>query len=164
MKFFFDYVAPSTDNKRPVRVCCVGGRGVSVPISAIVLVVIAVACGLILIIVNVKVTVFKEKFLRGCLRKVLPIFCLKLVLGVFYIAFVAVLMFRPLLTGTVLVGNVGLLRQFRLVEGGRKQLGGLRTSVSACQGATTCLGGGPLIVIGMVRVAFVRHVTLFTMA
>lgn len=132
--------------------------------SALILVVIAVACGVILIIVNLKLVVFNEKFVEARVCRVHRVFCLKANLGIFYITSVLLLMFRPILTHSVLIGKVRLLRGVRLVQRGDAEVRGLGTSVSRCRAATICLGSRVVILIGMFTVALFREFTLFATA
>lgn len=114
--FFYSCITPSASGGQPAQIYYMRRKGISVPVSTLVLMVVTITYKAVLVITGLGLVVFGQGFIREYLGNTQPVFYLGIGLNVICVAILAVLVFHTSLAESVMNKGLTLLERLHLLR------------------------------------------------
>lgn len=114
--FFYSCITPSASGGQPAQIYYMHRKGISVPVSTLVLMVVTITYKAVLVFIGLGLVVFGQGFLHEYLQGALPVFYLGIGLNVICVAALVVLVFHTSLAEAIMSKGLTLLERLHLLR------------------------------------------------
>lgn len=114
--FFFSCITPSATGGQPAQIYYMRKDKIPVPVSTLVLMIVTITYKMVLVALGVAVVIIQPAKIMQYLNPVLGVCYIGLALNIFFIGFMVLLVFHPMMAHNILVIIIKILSKIHLIK------------------------------------------------